>query len=101
LVKKLQRNQDLYKKALFLSAKRALPENELILRNFAENVVQTTYIDKKLHSFITLIDKLDDLTLYDVITNYSNSKDLSIELQEIVGDINKFIKNSIKYNKSP
>jgi succinate dehydrogenase flavin-adding protein (antitoxin of CptAB toxin-antitoxin module) len=79
-----------------LSAKRALPENELILSRFVEKVVFETYNEDKLQLYITLIDRLDDLTLYNLITNRGSANFLSPDLQQIVDDINKFIKDSFK-----
>lgn len=92
-------NQALYKKALFLSAKRALPENEIILTNFIKKVVQSSYDDRKLQAYIDLIDGVDDLTLYNLITGISPNGELSPDFQEIVNDINRFIKNSLKLCK--
>ena len=94
----MQGNQALYKKALFLSAKRALKENEIILRNFVQDAA-IYYDDVKLQNYITLIDKYDDLTLYDMLTNCSAVKEISDELHEIVKDINKFINTSFKQQK--
>lgn len=79
-----------------MSAKRALPENELILSRFVEKVVFETYNEDKLQLYITLIDRLDDLTLYNLITNRGSANFLSPDLQQIVDDINKFIKDSFK-----
>lgn len=91
----MQRDQALYKKALFLSAKRALSENEIILRSFVQKTV-IYYDSVKLQNYITLIDKFDDLTLYDIFTNHRAAKDLPSDLYEIAKDINKFIKTSFK-----
>jgi succinate dehydrogenase flavin-adding protein (antitoxin of CptAB toxin-antitoxin module) len=79
-----------------LSAKRALPENELILSRFVEKVVFETYNEEKLQLYIKLIDSLDDLTLYNLITNKDSAIFLSTDLQQIINDINKFIKDSFK-----
>ena len=89
-------NQVLYKKALFLSAKRALPENEIILTKFVKKVVQSSYNDWKLQAYIDLIDRLDDLTLYNLVTNRDSANFLSPDLQQIVDDINKFVKDSFR-----
>lgn len=79
-----------------MSAKRALPENELILSRFVEKVVFETYNEEKLQLYIKLIDSLDDLTLYNLITNKDSAIFLSTDLQQIINDINKFIKDSFK-----
>lgn len=79
-----------------MSAKRALPENELILSRFVEKVVFETYNEEKLQLYIKLIDSLDDLTLYNLITNIDSAIFLSTDLQQIINDINKFIKDSFK-----
>ena len=79
-----------------MSAKRALPENELILSRFVEKVVVETYNEEKLQLYIKLIDSLDDLTLYNLITNKDSAIFLSTDLQQIINDINKFIKDSFK-----
>ena len=91
----MQGNQALYKKALFLSAKRALKENEIILRSYTQEVA-IYYDDVKLQHYITLLDKYDDLTLYEMLTNCSAIKRIDDELYEIVKDINKFINTSFK-----
>jgi len=67
-----------------LSAKRALPENELILSRFVEKVVFETYNEEKLQLYIKLIDSLDDLTLYNLITNKDSAIFLSTDLQQII-----------------
>jgi succinate dehydrogenase flavin-adding protein (antitoxin of CptAB toxin-antitoxin module) len=86
----LPENQALYKKAAFLSAKRALPENEFILSSFFSKI-GITYGDEDIALYVKLIDDIDDLTLYDLITKNSTLENVPKNLQKIVLDIREFI----------
>ncbi|MDY6821223.1 MAG: hypothetical protein SVN78_06345, partial [Deferribacterota bacterium] len=83
----------LYKKALFVSSKRAILENEYILRSFVENFLKSRYSLVKINSYIYLISRLDDLTLYSLITSKKITKNniLNFEELNIIYDIRRYI----------
>lgn len=56
-----------YKKTVFLCARRAMLENELILRKFAEEFVPKHYSIDELDSFNEFLEKIYDNDLYEVV----------------------------------
>ncbi|MCA1933337.1 MAG: succinate dehydrogenase assembly factor 2 [Calditerrivibrio sp.] len=56
-----------YKKTVFLCARRAMLENELILRRFATEFVPKNYTIDDLDIFNEFLEKIYDNDLYDVV----------------------------------
>ncbi len=57
----------LYKKAYFQCARRAMLENELVMRRFAGDVVRTGYGPEKLERFNRLLTEMYDNDMFDLI----------------------------------
>lgn len=60
-------NDPRYKKTIFLCARRAMLENELILKKFALEYVPQHYTLDDLDEFNTFLEKIYDNDLYEVI----------------------------------
>ena len=57
----------LYKQAYFQCARRAMLENELLMREFAEEVVKEGYSEEKLLRFNSLLTRVFDNDMFDII----------------------------------
>lgn len=74
----------LYKKAYFQCARRAILENEVFLKSFAEKIVKDKYNDEKLDRFNSLLTRMYDNDLFDLIMarktseNFKDMYDLDI-----------------------
>ena len=64
----------LYKKAVFNSARRAMLENELYLRKFAEDYVPEHYTMEQLEEFNYLLDDILDMDLFEVVMGQSSAE---------------------------
>lgn len=57
----------LYKKAYFQCARRAMLENELVMRRFVEDVVKNGYSEEKLERLNKLLTEMFDNDMFDLI----------------------------------
>lgn len=60
-------NNPLYKKAIFQAARRAILENEMIMRRFVEEYVPGRYDDAKLERLNDLLLKMYDNDMFDLL----------------------------------
>lgn len=61
------KNTPLFKKAVFLAARRAMLENELIVREFVEHNLPAHYTEEDMQELCSLLEKLFDNDLFDVV----------------------------------
>lgn len=57
----------LYKQAYFQYARRAMLENELVMKEFARDVVREGYSEEKLLRFNSLLTRMFDNDMFDII----------------------------------
>lgn len=82
---------DLYKKAYFQCARRALLENETVMRKFAEEVAKDSYNEEKLERFNTFLRDMFDNDMFDLIMGHKKAADFKGKYDfEICSDIEKF-----------
>ncbi len=59
--------EKLYRQAYFQCARRAMLENEQVMRKFAEDVAKDNYNEEKLLRFNNLLTKMFDNDMFDII----------------------------------
>ena len=59
--------ESLYKQAYFQCARRAMLENELVMKEFARDVVREGYSEEKLVRFNSLLTRMFDNDMFDII----------------------------------
>ncbi len=65
----------LYKKAYFQCARRAMLENEEIMKRFATDVVKDKYNDEKLERLNKLLTEMFDNDMYDLLMGAKTAED--------------------------
>ncbi len=81
----------LYKKAYFQCARRAMLENEEIMKKFAVDVVKDNYDDEKLDRLNELLTKMYDNDMYDLLMGKKTAEDFKgIYDYEICIDIKEY-----------
>jgi len=84
-------NHPKYKKAIYHSARRAMLENELIVRKFVEEYVPQNYDEAKLDELNFLLDDILDMDLFEVVMAQSPAEKFKDNYNiEILKDIEKF-----------
>lgn len=66
----------LYKKAYFQCARRAILENEVLMKRFIVERVKDNYSDEKLVRLNELLTKMFDNDMFDLIMGIKSSEDL-------------------------
>ena len=66
----------LYKKAYFQCARRAILENEVLMKKFTVEVVKDNYSDEKLIRLNELLTKMYDNDMFDLIMGTKSAEDL-------------------------
>lgn len=59
--------EGLYKQAYFQCARRAILENELLMKEFAKDIVKDNYSEEKLARFNKLLTRMYDNDMFDII----------------------------------
>lgn len=84
-------NNPLYKKACFQAARRAMLENEYVIKGFVEKIVFENYSDEKLDRLNILLRDIYDNDLFDIIMGIKNSTDFKDRYdQEILKEIENY-----------
>lgn len=66
----------LYKKAYFQCARRAILENEVLMKKFIAEIVKDNYSDEKLIRLNELLTKMYDNDMFDLIMGTKSAEDL-------------------------
>lgn len=66
----------LYKKAYFQCARRAILENEVLMKKFTVEIVKDNYSDEKLIRLNELLTKMYDNDMFDLIMGTKSAEDL-------------------------
>ncbi|MDE7314135.1 MAG: succinate dehydrogenase assembly factor 2 [Mucispirillum sp.] len=66
----------LYKKAYFQCARRAILENEVLMKRFTTEIVKDSYSDEKLIRLNELLTKMYDNDMFDLIMGTKSAEDL-------------------------
>lgn len=66
----------LYKKAYFQCARRAILENEVLMKRFTTEIVKDNYSDEKLIRLNELLTKMYDNDMFDLIMGTKSAEDL-------------------------
>lgn len=66
----------LYKKAYFQCARRAILENEVLMKKFMAEIVKDRYSDEKLVRLNELLTKMYDNDMFDLIMGTKSAEDL-------------------------
>ena len=66
----------LYKKAYFQCARRAILENEVLMKKFIAEIVKDNYSDEKLVRLNELLTKMYDNDMFDLIMGTKSAEDL-------------------------
>ena len=66
----------LYKKAYFQCARRAILENEVLMKKFIAEKVKDSYSDEKLIRLNELLTKMYDNDMFDLIMGTKSAEDL-------------------------
>ncbi len=81
------------KKIKFLSSKRALLENEIVLKNFYNYAIKK-YSSEELIQYSEFLEKVYDTDLFDVIISKKKPEDFTNKYNiKFLKDIKKFIDN--------
>lgn len=67
--------ENLYKKAYFQCARRAILENETVMLKFAEDVVKNNYSEEKLIRLNELLTKMFDNDMFNLIMGHKKAED--------------------------
>lgn len=87
------KNTPLYKKAVFQAARRAMLENELFLRKFAETYVADNYNEEKLQELVFLLENILDMDLFEIVMGQKPAEAFADKYNvEILKDIEIFAK---------
>ncbi|WP_022850963.1 succinate dehydrogenase assembly factor 2 [Limisalsivibrio acetivorans] len=83
----------LYKKAVFQAARRAMLENELVLREFVQNNLPEHYGEKEMIELNELLEGILDNDLFDVVMGVKEAEEFSDRYNiAILKDIEDFSK---------
>lgn len=89
----------LYKKAFFQCARRAILENEEFMKKFIVDVVKDNYNDEKLERFNTMLTKMYDNDLFDLIMGVKKPDSFKgiyeVDICEEIEAYSNKIKNSV------
>ncbi len=81
----------LRKKAIFQAARRAILENEIFVRDYVTNYLPESYGEKELEDLITMLVKIFDNDLFDVIMGVKKTEDfVGMYDQRLLKDIENF-----------
>ena len=84
-------NNPLYKKACFQAARRAMLENEYVIKGFVEKIVFENYSDEKLDRLNVLLRDIYDNDLFDIIMGVKQHTDFKDRYdQEILLEIENY-----------
>ena len=84
-------NNPLYKKACFQAARRAMLENEYVIKGFVEKIVFENYSDEKLERLNILLRDIYDNDLFDIIMGIKIYTDFKERYdQEILKEIEEY-----------
>lgn len=90
----MNENNPIYKKAYFQCARRAVLENEVFLKSFIVKIVKDNYSEEKLERFNSLLTRMYDNDLFDLIMARKTSTDFK-DMYDL--DICTDIENYAKY----
>ena len=83
----------LYKKAYFQCARRAILENEVLMKKFIAEKVKDSYSDEKLIRLNELLTKMYDNDMFDLIMGTKSAEDLkNLYVYEICREIEVYAK---------
>lgn len=83
----------LYKKAYFQCARRAILENEVLMKKFISEIVKDSYSDEKLIRLNELLTKMYDNDMFDLIMGTKTAEDLKNQYDyEICKEIEVYAK---------
>lgn len=83
----------LYKKAYFQCARRAILENEVLMKKFITEIVKDSYSDEKLIRLNELLTKMYDNDMFDLIMGTKTAEDLKNQYDyEICKEIEVYAK---------
>ncbi len=83
----------LYKKAYFQCARRAILENEVLMKKFIAEIVKDNYSDEKLIRLNELLTKMYDNDMFDLIMGTKTAEDLKNQYDyEICREIEAYAK---------
>ncbi len=81
----------LYKKAVFQAARRAMLENEYVIKGFVEKIVFNNYTDEKLERLNILLRDMYDNDLFDIVMGMKTYTDFKDRYdQEILLEIENY-----------
>lgn len=94
------RDNPVYKKTVFLCARRAMLENELILKRFALEFVPENYVVEELDELNDFLEKIYDNDLYDVLMGLKPAESFKgMYNLKYLKDIESFADNARKMGK--
>ena len=64
-----------YKKTIFLCARRAMLENEMLLKGFAQEVIPDNYTDEDIQAFNIFLTKLYDNDMFEIVMGMKTAED--------------------------
>jgi antitoxin CptB len=80
----------IYKKAVFLAARRAMLENEMVTRDFVENGLPEHYTEEDMVLLCELLEKIYDNDLFDVVMGQKKASYFKGQYNiRFLGDIEK------------
>lgn len=81
----------LFKKALFLAARRAMLENEMIVREFVEHNLPAHYSEQDMEELCELLLKIFDNDLFDIVMGQKTSEQFEGQYNvRLLKDIEKY-----------
>lgn len=93
-------NNPKYKKTVFLCARRAMLENELILKKFAAEFVPNNYTIEDLDPLNDFLEKIYDNDLYDVVMGTKSAEHYATLYNiRFLKDIEQFAREARKIGK--
>ncbi|QAR32414.1 succinate dehydrogenase assembly factor 2 [Geovibrio thiophilus] len=85
------KDSPLFKKAIFLAARRAMLENEMIVREFVEHNLPEYYTEKDMEELCELLLKIFDNDLFDVIMGQKTAEQFEGQYNvRLLKDIEKY-----------
>ncbi len=69
------KNSPHYKKTIFLCARRAMLENEMLLKGFAETFIPENYTEEEIERFNIFLTELYDNDMFEIFMGIKTAKD--------------------------